>query len=301
MIRTTFILLAVSSALAEIEIKEAEHSATATLNKKILWSYHHNPAEGKPYFHPLASTDGTMFTDLRPADHPWHRGLWFSWKYINGVNYWEEDRKTGKSQGETRIIALKRTISQDQQANFDLELAYAPDKSDAVVMRESRSVKVSPPDDNGRYCIDWSSTFQALDKDVILDRTPIPGEPDGQSWGGYAGLSLRMNQSVKDGVFLNNNGLRDNETNRKPARWMIFDVPEGGSILFMDHPSNFNYPSTWYTIKNMPFFTPAVVHDALHTIKAGESLRLKYRIVIAPRSLTSDAAEKEFNKIRKDI
>ncbi|MDD2600678.1 MAG: PmoA family protein [Kiritimatiellae bacterium] len=301
MIRTTFILLAVSSALAEIEIKEAEHSATATLNKKILWSYHHNPAEGKPYFHPLASTDGTMFTDLRPADHPWHRGLWFSWKYINGVNYWEEDRKTGKSQGETRIIALKRTISQDQQANFDLELAYAPDKSDAVVMRESRSVKVSPPDDNGRYCIDWSSTFQALDKDVILDRTPIPGEPDGQSWGGYAGLSLRMNQSVKDGVFLNNNGLRDNETNRKPARWMIFDVPEGGSILFMDHPSNFNYPSTWYTIKNMPFFTPAVVHDALHTIKAGESLRLKYRLVVAPRSLTSDAAEKEFNKIRKDI
>lgn len=301
MIRTTFILLAVSSALAEIEIKEAEHSATATLNKKILWSYHHNPAEGKPYFHPLASTDGTMFTDLRPADHPWHRGLWFSWKYINGVNYWEEDRKTGKSQGETRIIALKRTISQDQQANFDLELAYAPDKSDAVVMRESRSVKVSPPDDNGRYCIDWSSTFQALDKDVILDRTPIPGEPDGQSWGGYAGLSLRMNQSVKDGVFLNNNGLRDNETNRKPARWMIFDVPEGGSILYMDHPSNFNYPSTWYTIKNMPFFTPAVVHDALHTIKAGESLRLKYRLVVAPRSLTSDAAEKEFNKIRKDI
>ena len=25
----------------------------------------------------------------RPPDHIWHHGLWFSWKFINKVNYWE--------------------------------------------------------------------------------------------------------------------------------------------------------------------------------------------------------------------
>ena len=295
MIRVLLMLSVASSVFADVEIKEADHSVSATLDGKILWTYNHNPSEGKPYFHPLSSTDGTMFTDLRPKDHPWHRGLWFSWQKINGVNYWEENRKTGKSQGETRVISIKRSLSKEKQAQCDFDIDYAPAGSDAVVMKEKRSVNVLPPDEFGRYSIEWSSTFQALEKDVILDRTPVPGQPNGKSYGGYAGLSLRMNKSVKDGVFLNSNGLDADAANRKPALWMIFDVPEGGSILFMDHPSNFNHPSKWYIYKSMPFFSPAVIHDAPYTIKAGESLKLKYRLVVAAGAIAKESADKEWN------
>ncbi|MBA7592916.1 Vitamin B12 transporter BtuB [subsurface metagenome] len=53
-----------------------------------IWKFNFDKTEGKPYFHPLALEDGTPLTWLRPEDHPWHRGFWFSWKYINGLNYW---------------------------------------------------------------------------------------------------------------------------------------------------------------------------------------------------------------------
>ena len=52
---------------------------------------------------------------------------------------------------------------------------HPPDKSE--VLKEIRTLKISPFDANGGYRIDWTSTFTASDKDVLLDRTPIIGEP----------------------------------------------------------------------------------------------------------------------------
>ena len=68
--------------------KQTKTSLALTADGKVLWQYNFDKAEGKPYFHPLAAADGTVLTDLRPADHVWHRGLWFSWKHVNHVNYW---------------------------------------------------------------------------------------------------------------------------------------------------------------------------------------------------------------------
>ena len=64
-------------------------SVSLLLGDKPLWSYHF-PADGHvPYFHPLALADGAVLTAFAPPDHPWHFGLWFAWKFLNGVNYWD--------------------------------------------------------------------------------------------------------------------------------------------------------------------------------------------------------------------
>ncbi len=275
------------------EIVEKENAVTMLYHGQTLWAYHHDPAEGKPYFHPLSATDGTLFTDLRPEDHPWHRGVWFSWKGINGVNYWEEDRKTGTSDGETRIVQMKRRVSETQTIQLEFDIDYVPTETNAVVMKEHRRVIVSPPDKTGTYRIDWSSTFQALDQDVILTRTPPLNKPNGKAWGGYAGWSVRMNKGVMGGVFINSHGVEG--ADRQPATWMLFKAPQGGSLLFMDHPQNLNYPVKWYLAPDMPYFNPAVIHDAPHTIKAGQTLRLCYRLVIAPGLWDDDRALKAWN------
>ena len=75
----------------------------------VVWQFNYKTEEGKPYFHPITVAGSPALTDFRPADHPWHRALWFSWKYINGVLYWEEDRKTGKAPGETELTGVKVT------------------------------------------------------------------------------------------------------------------------------------------------------------------------------------------------
>ena len=55
-----------------------------------LWRFHIATDHRKPYFHPVHTTSGIQLTCFEPWDDIWHRGLWFSWHTINGVNYWEE-------------------------------------------------------------------------------------------------------------------------------------------------------------------------------------------------------------------
>ena len=49
----------------------------------VFWRFSFDPGKGKPFFHPLAPGGNTPLTNFRPADHPWHYALWFSWKYID--------------------------------------------------------------------------------------------------------------------------------------------------------------------------------------------------------------------------
>jgi hypothetical protein len=49
---------------------------------KVFWRFSFDPSKGKPFFHPVAPGGNTPLTNFRPADHPWHYALWFSWKYI---------------------------------------------------------------------------------------------------------------------------------------------------------------------------------------------------------------------------
>jgi hypothetical protein len=49
---------------------------------KVVWQFNHDPAAAtKPFFHPVAVPGGEPLTWFSPADHPWHYGLWFSWKF----------------------------------------------------------------------------------------------------------------------------------------------------------------------------------------------------------------------------
>ena len=46
---------------------------------------------------------------LRPADHPWHRGIWWSWKFIDGGCGWLGSRTTGAVPGRACRLMPKTT------------------------------------------------------------------------------------------------------------------------------------------------------------------------------------------------
>ena len=276
------------------EIVASPDATTMHYGGKVLWTCQHNPDEGKPYFHPLRATDGTHLTELRPEDHVWHRALWFSWKYINGVNYWEENRETGQSEGFTRLLATSRRISETQQVSLDQDLDYAPTKDGPALLRERRRLLVSPPDASGAYTIDWLSEFQAVEA-VELGRTPVAGEPKGKTWGGYAGLSVRLSQATIGGSFLTRAGVLEGDTIQNiQAPWMSFISPAGATVLMMDHPENLRSPTKWYVAPTMPFFSPVVLFDAPYSLAAGETLCLRYRMVVSATPVTVNAAEEFF-------
>lgn len=153
--------------------EKGETSLALTNNGKVVWRLVHDPEQPKSYFHPLATIDGKVLTAFEPDDHRWHRGLWWSWKYINGLNYWEEDPQTGKSQGLTPVTRAEVLPSPDSSARVRLALDYQP-PGQTTLLKEKRELHVHAPDAEGTYVIDWTSTFTAADAPVKLDRTLPP-------------------------------------------------------------------------------------------------------------------------------
>jgi len=264
-------------------------SSLALLNRgRVVWQFNFDKKQPKPYFHPVCLIDGTELTWHRPPDHPWHYGLWFSWKYINGLNYWEEDRKTGLSEGRTEIKTLQVNPHDDFSAQIAMQLSYHPPGQPAV-LSESCNISINKPGEDGRYSIDWFSRFTAGAEDVLLDRTPIPGEKGGQSWGGYAGLSVRLAKNVTDWYLIDSEGRKDLRAHGKKARWLNFggraDGDKDFGIAIFDHPDNPRHPSPGFVIMDpkVPFgyFSPALLFNKPYTLPAGKSFSLKYRIMIS--------------------
>jgi hypothetical protein len=271
--------------------RQTDSSLALLNNGRVVWQFNFDKKQPRPYFHPVCLTDGTELTWHRPPDHPWHYGLWFSWKFINGLNYWEEDRKTGLPEGLTEIKSIEAKPRDDYSAQIAMQLSYHPPGQPAV-LTESCHIRVDKPDEDGRYHIDWSSRFTAGADDVLLDRTPIQGEQGGQSWGGYAGLSVRIAKDTSDWHLTDNKGRKDLQAHGQKAHWMNFGGLAGEgkefSIAILDHPDNlrsrYTSGSPGFVIMDpkVPFgyFSPALLFNKPYTLPAGKSFSLKYRILI---------------------
>jgi len=270
---------------------------------KVVWQFNFDKARDKPYFHPLATVDGSVLTWNRPGDHVWHRALWFSWKTINKLNYWEENRKTQLSRGRTEIKDVKVALLKDSSAKIEVALSYHP-PGKPEVMSEKRTMTISIPDSDGLYRIDWVSVFTATGEDALLDRTPISGEPGGRGFGGYAGLSIRMAKATRGWQIIDSKGRKGDAIKGKPgAVWVdasgkTTSGKEAGVAIF-DHPSNLRHPTPWYIAKGMPYFSPAILYNKSYLLAKGKTLTLKYRVLVHPGDADKGMLDKEFKAFAK--
>lgn len=258
-----------------------QDTSLALLNHdKIVWRLNFGSDEPKPNFHPLATIDGKALTAYEPTDHPWHRGLWWSWKYINGLNYWEENKETRTSPGLTQLIGSKTRPSDDFSARITLTIQYHP-PGEPALLTETRHLVVTPPDDKGTYLIDWTSEFTAGDTAVSLDRTPPPHE-GGPRHGGYAGLSLRFATAFDDLSCIGIGGETAAEAaHGKAARWLAIADATSGIAIF-DHPENLRHPQPWYVhnTASMRFFSPSPIFNDPLRIAPGKKITFRYRVMV---------------------
>ena len=258
----------------------------------IVWQLVADRERPKSYFHPLATVDGEVLTALEPSDHRWHRGLWWSWKTINGVNYWEEHPKTGASEGRTELTHAEFFPGDDFKARVELRFRYhVPGKP--PVMTEVRRLEISAPDEDGSYTIDWNAEFVAVGPEpVVLERTPPPSR-GGPAHGGYAGLSLRFPRDLDGWAFRSSEGIgKAADGHGKPARWVDVSGPKAGVAVF-GHPSNLRHPQPWY-LSDKPsllYFNPALLFDEPLELAAGGTMTLRYRVHVHSKPVTTEQIE----------
>ncbi len=303
---TTLPLRAQQRSAVTLQHQEGD-SLTARAGDVVLWQLHYGLNQPKPFFHPVALPDGRVMTWNSPPDHPWHHGLWFSWKYINGVNYWEPNSQTGKPDGRTIWHDVHIESLPDQATSIRMNLAYGPGES-ATVLTEDRSIVVSEVDDEGNYHFDWTCAFTAVAEKVVLDRTPLPDQPGGEVYGGYAGLSVRFPQDLTDREATSSAGpveFSPQERYRGRATAMDYAGTHGAGpagIAICDHPANLNHPSPWYVIRSAPmsYYSPAVICYEPHTMQAGESFTLRYRVIVHSGKWNAQRLVEEYQRFVRE-
>ena len=268
--------------------RQTETSVALLNDKHVVWRHVHDRKIGKPYMR-IGLLDGTELTRPWPipkgysrSDHTWHRALWWSWKAIDGVNYWE------KNQQGTDPVKVKVTTNADGSARILMTISYhLPDKP--PVVREERLIEVGPPDVAGGYLIKWRATFTpAGKKDVVFNRNS------------YGGFAIRMAAEFCGDPKAGKPGwtfVRSQEQKKtKGARWMAYcGVAQNGKpagIAIFDHPDNPRHPALWQTRSHYPYLNPSFTCEEDYTLSPGKPLVLKYGVLVHDGKATGETLEK---------
>ena len=274
---------------------ETDSSVALLTGAKVIWQYNHTTPNAKPYFFPVNTTTGHNLVWLRPEDHPWHYGLWFSWKYINKLNYWEENIITRLAEGKQEINDVSIDLRKDFSARIEFKMDYLA-KNGSHLLNETRVLEISPPDKNGNYYIDWSLNFKANSEIVIFDRT-LPQKDGGPVWGGYAGLSYRASPQMTEHIFSDSkNWINKDELigHGKKAKWMDLtgtfdkDGTMSGMTMF-NHPQNGGPDLPWYIFKKgaFAFYNAGLLFNDPKRMAPNGVLNLKYRVLVHNNSMTN--------------
>jgi hypothetical protein len=285
----TFALAANAEATRQFVTDKETGAVSMQVNGKTCWTYVPQSKEGKPYFHPLAipGTDD-VFTSFRPPDHNWHLGFWFSWKFINGVNFWEPDTNAA-----TRVLSQKVAPADDKTFRTEAVLAYVAQGKEVV--REQRTVRVETLP-NGNYTIDWDSTFTAQDGEAVFSTTPAKKDKEGKRWatGGYAGLMLRFADSPAFSyAFENAEGKKDvMACGEKSARIEVVATAQSSGakakITVRDHPENPRSPTPWFARHSLTdhkgrgyyLVGPSMIFHEPLSLAPGASARFRYTVSV---------------------
>lgn len=247
-----------------------------------LWTYNAEHRK-RPNVHPVTSPSGAVLTRDAPPDHPWHHALWFTIKYVNGENFWEEVDAYGvlRHVGPTTVHWIR------------------PDRSTVAVVDERSLTHVDLGE--GAYAIDWSIdlTPQA---DTVFDRTPFT------TWGGYGGLAMRGRPDWTDTRLLLADGSVHERVLGMPSRWCdLSGSVEGGDagVLFLDHPSNPRSPVPWYGSTRAAtygdegwsnFVNAAFLWDEALAVGAGATLSFRYRAVVHDGVWSTEACAEQWER-----
>ena len=241
-------------------------------------TYRYGPRLPKACLHPLRTPAGHALSGFEPSDHLWHRGLWFTIKFVNGVNFWEEGdghRPDGRheSVAEPRVELLSADA-----VRVDHRLAWTGGPLGTAI-RERRVLTFGALP-GGVRCLDWHATLTA-EVDLELDRTPYT------TWGGYGGLSWRAARELHEVRFTASDGTEAEGIAGRPHEWVVANARvDGGpnrrvALGIVDHPCNPRAPVPWYckTGGGFTFVNAAFLFHGPMSLAAGESLAFDYRVL----------------------
>jgi hypothetical protein len=286
-----------------VVVTASPDAVAVAIDGKPFTTLHAGTEARKPYLHPLLTASGKRVTRAFPMEHvagestdlAHQRGVWVGTERLNGIDFWENEPSYDRpNQGTIRFTGADNIRSGADEGRFTMHADWI-DPSGEIVLVEARTMTARARPDNQRV----------LDIDLSLTANKQATFEDNHD----AILGLRLGKEFEEkhgGRAVNAEGLAGWERLRGVrSAWVDWHADLDGEsvgVAVMDSPTNFRFPTPWHVrdyalLFASPFASRDYNKDAPDgslTLKSGETLRLRYRILIHPAHVDVAAAFKEF-------
>jgi hypothetical protein len=287
LLTTTF----VATAQPKITAEQVGDKIEFRVNGNLFTSYIISEFEKYPFFFPVNGPSNATVTSIRNANYPHHSSLFFGCDKVNGGNYWQEGLERGQ------IISLRADIIETggEKAVVENECIWKRPGADAPI-KDKRKITVTVPSP-GKFQIDFDVVMEML-MDVTIDKT------------NHSLFSGRMDPDLavtNGGTMINAEGeTGEKGTFGKRSAWIDYYGERMGKMegmAILQHPSNEWFPAPWFT-RDYGFFSPTPMYwpenDKNITLKKGEKINLRYRVIVHSGDHKEAKIAEEFEKYKEE-
>ncbi|MGH9308049.1 MAG: PmoA family protein [Vicinamibacterales bacterium] len=311
--------------------RPADHRVDIAIDGKPFTSYLYPASLQKPVLYPIRSAAGAVVTrgyplEPRPgerADHPHHVGHWFNYGDVNGFDFWGHSDATPAANkprmGTIVHKAIVKTAGGADRGELTVTADWKIPDGSTLLQERTQFVFSGAP---GRRVIDRTTTWTATTQPVTFKDTKegafgirVARELDHASKqpevlvgpGGGKETVKRLDNSSTSGRYIGSDGKTGEEVWGTRGPWMGLTGMVGGgpvTLAIFDHPSNHGHPTYWHARGYGLFAANPLGRQgydpkqppATLTLKPGESITFRHRILVRDASLTADQLKEEYGK-----
>jgi hypothetical protein len=297
----------VDNGAGQVRIRQAADRISVTIGGKPFTALVADKAARKLYLHPVLTPSGKRVTrgfPMEPAknesdDHPHQRGVWIGAEHVNDADFWENDPADKNPRAGTVTLTKVSDVREGNEGAFTITANWIPPGGDGrALISETRTMTFRAPTPETRT-ID-------IDLQLRANATPVTFADHHDAL-----LGLRLAgpfEIARGGRVVNAEGLNTWEKLRGSRSAWVDSLAtldgEAVGVAVMDAPTNFRFPTPWHVREYaLVFASPFASHDyspaapdASVTLKPGDELKLRYRILIHPANTDVAAAFRDFGK-----
>ncbi|MCU1258397.1 MAG: hypothetical protein JWO80_1282 [Bryobacterales bacterium] len=304
---------------AQVKITQAGDRVSVNIDGKPFTALFVGPDVMKPYLYPLRAASGTSVTRHFPLedspgdskDHPHHRGLTFGHADLNGFNYWANEAFNPGAKGKIVLDKIIGVESGPKTGSVEAAFKWIDPQGNPLMMDTRKITFYSHP---SLRIIDFDIVVKAIVQAKFGDThegsfgvrvAAWLEEPAPAYVPKAAGGEPRPTEPKRTGLISNSEGQRtEDQVRGKRANWADYSGETKGEklgIAIFDHPMNPRHPTYWHT-RGYGMFAANIFGirdlgnnknaDGSLTLKPGEELRFRYRVVIHPGSASSAGIDK---------
>ncbi len=286
-----FTMISVAFSQPKVTAERVADKIEFRVDGNLFTSYILSESEKYPFFFPVNGPSNASVTSMRNANYPHHSSLFFGCDRVNGGNYWQEKLTDGQ------IISLRADIIETggDKVVIENECIWRRPGADAPI-KDKRKITVTIPSKD-KFIIDFDVTMEML-IDVTIEKT------------NHSLFSGRMDADlavINGGTMINAEGeTSEKGTFGKASAWIDFYGKRQGKtegMAILQHPSNKWFPAPWFT-RDYGFFSPTPMYwpanDKNTSLKKGEQIKLRYRVIVHTGNHTEAGIAEEFEKYSKE-